>query len=109
MEKIEFLHGGPDYDAKYPDGIPTSIRIETVGGKTYDSGLVMYPGGHARNKTANLQDILKHKFRLLGALALPDGVDVGAYVDRLESMGDLKPHELASLFDIQIAHRPGYE
>ncbi len=28
MEKIEFRHGGPEYDAKYPDGIPTSLEIE---------------------------------------------------------------------------------
>ncbi len=109
MDKIEFLHGGPEYDAKYPDGIPTSIRIETVDGKVYDSGLVMYPAGHARNTTADLRGILTHKFGMLGGLALPDGVDVKAYVDRLEAIGDLKPHELASLFDVQIAHRPGYE
>lgn len=25
MEKITFSHGGPEYDAKYPDGIPTSL------------------------------------------------------------------------------------
>lgn len=109
MEKIEFLHGGAEYDEKYPDGIPTSIRISTLSGQTFDSGLVMYPGGHARNTTADLKGILKHKFGMLGSLGLPDGVDVSAYVDRLESIGDLKPHELASLFDVQIAHRPGYE
>jgi 2-methylcitrate dehydratase len=27
MAKIEFEHGGPEYDAKYPEGIPTSIKI----------------------------------------------------------------------------------
>merc|ERR1712178_609878 len=27
MQKITFEHGGPEYDAKYPDGIPTSIDI----------------------------------------------------------------------------------
>lgn len=27
MAKIEFEHGGPEYDAKYPEGIPTSIQI----------------------------------------------------------------------------------
>ena len=31
MEKIEFEHGGPEYDAKYPDGIPTSVVITTRG------------------------------------------------------------------------------
>jgi 2-methylcitrate dehydratase len=25
MEKIEFEHGGKEYDSKYPDGIPTSV------------------------------------------------------------------------------------
>ena len=29
MEKIEFVHGGPEYDSKYPEGIPTSISIKT--------------------------------------------------------------------------------
>jgi len=33
----------------------------------------MYPPGHARNTTADLKDILQHKFKLLGGLALnPD-------------------------------------
>ncbi len=26
MQKIDFRHGGPEYDAKYPDGIPTTRR-----------------------------------------------------------------------------------
>ena len=30
----------------------------------------MFPSGHSRNKTANLQDILNHKNTLLGSLAL---------------------------------------
>ena len=47
MTKIEFEHGGPEYDSQYPKGIPTSIKIETANGKEYDSGLVLYPGGHS--------------------------------------------------------------
>ncbi len=109
MNKIEFTHGGPEYDAKYPDGIPTSIKIQVKGGQTYDSGLVMYPAGHARNTTADLQGILSHKFRMLGTLGLPEGADVTGYVNHLESIGSLKPHELASLFDVQIGYRPGFE
>ncbi|KAF4741374.1 hypothetical protein FOZ62_009722, partial [Perkinsus olseni] len=27
MEKISFAHGGPEYDARYPDGIPTTVEI----------------------------------------------------------------------------------
>ena len=52
MQRIDFRHGGPEYDAKYPDGIPTSIEIEhrTLG--TLSSGLIMYPAGHRANAAA---------------------------------------------------------
>ena len=29
MDKIEFIHGGEEYDSKYPDGIPTRVQIIT--------------------------------------------------------------------------------
>lgn len=58
MSKISFEHGGTEYDSKYPEGIPTSIQIRTKGGKDFDSGLVMFPGGHARNTSVVLGDIL---------------------------------------------------
>ena len=48
MSKIDFQHGGPEYDSKYPEGIPTSLELKTTTGKLLDSGLVMFPGGHAR-------------------------------------------------------------
>ncbi|MEO0482361.1 MAG: MmgE/PrpD family protein [Planctomycetota bacterium] len=69
MDKITFEHGGEEYDRRYPDGIPTSLVITSDTGDTIDSGMVMYPAGHARNTTADLKDILNHKFHLLGALA----------------------------------------
>ena len=31
MEKIIFEHGGPEYDKRYPDGIPTSVEITLKG------------------------------------------------------------------------------
>jgi len=27
MDKISFTHGGKEYDSKYPEGIPTSVKI----------------------------------------------------------------------------------
>ena len=66
MKKIEFEHGGPEYDAQYPKGIPTSISIKTKNGEEYDSGLVLFPGGHAANETVSLTNILQHKFIRLG-------------------------------------------
>lgn len=108
MALIEFEHG-VEYDKLYPEGIPTSVYIMDTAGGTFDSGLVMFPAGHARNETADLRDILAHKFRMLGSLGVPDGQDVGAVVDRLESLGDLGASDLAGLYDFNIASRPGYE
>lgn len=48
MEKIELIHGGEEYDSKYPKGIPTRVNIIT-NNEEIDSGLIMYPHGHARD------------------------------------------------------------
>ncbi len=124
MQKIDFQHGGADYDAKYPEGIPTSVRISYVphpsvpspisagrdeGGEVLDSGFVMFPAGHARNTTADLRDILRHKFGLLGGLALAEGADVPGFVNKLESIGSLSAGDLATLTSVEFGSRPGYE
>lgn len=109
MQKIDFQHGGKEYDEKYPDGIPTSLVITMKNGDVFDSGLIMYPAGHARNTTADLHDILKHKFNLLGSLGLVDGADVAEFVGKLENLGSLSDFEIASLYDFEIGDRPGYE
>lgn len=62
MDKIHFVHGGPSYDKEYPKGIPTSISIEMKDKRKFDSGMVMFPGGHAANQTVDLNAILRHKF-----------------------------------------------
>lgn len=48
------------------------MQITTRDGKNFDSGFVMYPGGHARNTTVDLNNVLEHKFNLLGKIALTD-------------------------------------
>lgn len=77
MDKIQFAHGGEEYDRRYPDGIPTRVQI-TVNGQDFDSGMVMYPGGHARNTTIDLKNVLDHKFSLIGKL----GVSTRSLKDR---------------------------
>lgn len=109
MDRVDFRHGGSDYDAKYPDGIPTSVVITDASGETHDSGLIMYPAGHARNTTANLQEILDHKWRLLGKIALEDPSDVDGLISMLQSIDSLPPDELAKLYSQKISERPGYE
>ncbi len=105
MERITFEHGGPDYDAKYPDGIPTSLVITDDAGRKHDSGLVMYPSGHARNTTADLRNILDHKFRLLGELAV---ADTNGLLKRLD-LADKSAQDVAGLYDFEILDRGKFE
>lgn len=102
MEKIEFAHGGEEYDSKYPDGIPTSVQIVDTDGSAYDSGLVMYPGGHARNRTADLEDILAHKFQLLGRLAFEKPEPI---IERYNSIAGLSAADLRTINDYEIVIR----
>jgi len=114
MQKMSFEHGGSDYDAKYPDGIPTSIVITDEQNQEFDSGLVMYPGGHARNHLAptsvggkvDLKDILNHKFRLLGGLAVdkPD-----ALIKQLSDLEKKSAKDVASLMDFAYTVKGKFE
>ena len=99
MEKITFDHGGPDYDARYPDGIPTSVLLTADDGTTHESGLVMYPAGHARNTTADLGDLLANKWKKLASLAVDEPQ---AIIDRFNSLPGLSAAQLASLYDFEI-------
>ena len=105
MEKIEFRHGGPEYDAKYPDGIPTSLKIEHERFGRLSSGLVMYPTGHARNTTANLAALLNYKLRLLASLGV---ADAGALARRFTNLAEKSPQEIAELYDFEILDRGGF-
>ncbi len=99
MEKIEVLHGGPEFDARYPDGIPTEVQLQhaTLGDRT--SGLVMYPPGHARYAGADVPELLDAKFRRLGSLAV-DNVD--ALRQRFLQLETKSADEIAGLFDFRI-------
>lgn len=107
MQRINFVHGGPEYDAKYPDGIPTSIRITpAAGGSPSDSGLVMYPAGHARNDNADLRGILDHKFRLLANLAVPDAQ---AAIAKLHGLASRSADEVAALYEFALVYRDDFQ
>lgn len=105
MAKIEFSHGGPDYDAKYPDGIPTSIEITHSEFGTLSSGLVMYPEGHARNASGNLDALLSHKFQLLAGLGVQDPA---ALYDRYTNFDRKTVAEIRALHDFVILDRGGF-
>lgn len=72
MEKIEFKHGGPEYDAKYPEGIPTTVEISHSTLGALSSGLVMFPMGHALCKEPGLEKLLDLKFERLAAQGAED-------------------------------------
>ena len=98
MHRIEFRHGGPDYDARYPDGIPTTVEIEHATLGRVSSGLVMYPAGHARNTDARLEELLAHKFHVLAGLAVANPQELA----RRFSLEGKSPMEIASLYDFEI-------
>lgn len=106
MDKIEFEHGGPEYDEKYPDGIPTSVVITDDTGAEHDSGLVMYPAGHARNTTADLEDILAHKFALLGSMASDEHTPI---VERFQNIASATPEQLRDLHDFELTSRDDFK
>lgn len=101
MSKIEFEHGGKEYDDLYPKGIPTSMTITTKDNQQLDSGLVLFPGGHAANETVSLTEILQHKFIRLGQLAL-DKDELYAFVMQLENIGELNNEQLQSIYECTI-------
>jgi 2-methylcitrate dehydratase len=100
MQLIDFRHGGPDFDCRYPDGIPTTVEISHAKLGPLSSGLVMYPQGHARADATNLASLLSHKCQLLTGSAV---ADVDALVARFSSFAEKSPDEIASLYDFRIS------
>jgi 2-methylcitrate dehydratase len=106
MARIDFSHGGPDYDRRYPDGIPTSVVITDDKGAALDSGLVMYPAGHARNTTADFADLFAHKCRLMGGLAFGDP---GPVIARFNNLAGKSADEVQAIHDFEYQVRGGFE
>lgn len=106
MKTIFFEHGGETYDAKYPDGIPTSVHIVMKDGSSFDSGFIMYPSGHARNTSCDLEDILQAKFAMHGKIAMDNPEDL---IRTCSSVGELSVDGVQNIWNIEIADRPIYK
>ena len=106
MDTVVFEHGGESFDEKYPDGIPTSMTITTTTGEVFESGLVMYPSGHARNTGCDLEDILQSKFSMHGQIAMDEPTIV---IERCKHVASLDAEALQSIWDISLADRPVYK
>jgi len=103
FDKIEFVHGGQGYDDKYPEGIPTTVELEWANGNQASSGLVMFPGGHARNTRHNLKSILEHKNKCLGALAVED---VDGLLTQLSDLESKTAAEMLTIYNCDIIDGP---
>ncbi len=102
MAKMDFQHGGAEYDRRYPEGIPTSLKVDMANGSSFDSGLVMFPSGHARNTTANLKQILDAKFAMLGKLAVKKPKRLAR---TLLSVGTMSKRDLTAIHNFKIVER----
>ncbi len=101
MRRIEFRHGGPEYDAKYPEGIPTTVEVVHQSLGRLSSGLVMYPEGHSRNASGNLARLLKRKFHRLAQVGVHD---VDALTRRLTGLAEKSSREIQELYSFEIEH-----
>lgn len=72
IAKIAIVHGGPEYDARYPEGIPTRVEIEHPAHGRLDGGFVLFPQGHARSDAARTAALVDLKFDRLVAGAVDD-------------------------------------
>jgi 2-methylcitrate dehydratase len=98
IDRIVIEHGGGEYDALYPDGIPTSVAIEHESLGLLDGGLVRYPLGHARSDAARTAAVVALKFDRLVADAVDDPVRLR---ERLRVAGR-SPEEIAELYAFPI-------
>ena len=75
------------------------VEIDHDGLGQLTSGLVMYPLGHARNTSGELDVVLAHKFRLLASLGV---ADVAGLERRFGGMAEKSAAEIGSLYDFSI-------
>jgi len=63
---------------------------------------VLHPAGHARNRTADLEGILRNKFRTLGAMATDD---VDGLIARFSNVAKKSAKDVAGINDFRLEMR----
>ena len=61
----------------------------------------MFPGGHSRNPDVALKEVLQHKFKLLGKMAL-EKQELIRFVVNLENIGEMTNEDLQDIYDCKI-------
>ena len=98
IDRMEIVHGGREYDARYPEGIPTGVTIEHATLGTLGGELVAFPLGHARSDAARTAAVVDLKFERLVAGAVDDP---GALRRRMRLAG-ASAAEVAELYAFPI-------
>ena len=104
MSKIRFVHGGHEFDSKYPEGIPTQVDIVLSDSKKISSGFIMFPSGHAANKTCDLKDILNNKNNTLLSLAISNKNRRDELLHRLNNFEQMNNRDLEDLYNCEIEY-----
>jgi 2-methylcitrate dehydratase len=99
IPRIQVRHGGPEYDALYPDGIPTSVEMDHEQLGWLRSGLVKYPLGHSRCPSGDLHRALESKIRRLLELGVED---VAGFLQKCSRLTDKTSEEIAELYTFSL-------
>ena len=102
IKKIHIVHGGPDYDSLYPEGIPTSVSIDHDQLGTLNGGRCVFPLGHAKSDQSATVSLVEEKFERLvaGAVRSPQAI-----CEHLR-LRDTPATHVANLYAFPILLRP---
>jgi 2-methylcitrate dehydratase len=98
IERMIIEHGGPEYDRRYPDGIPTSVTLEHARLGSLGGAMVVHPLGHARSDPARTGALLDLKFERL----VNDAVDAPLALRSRVRVGGRSAAEIARLYAFPI-------
>ena len=99
MKKIHIIHGGPEYDRLYPEGLPTCVSVIHRRLNRLDSERILFPLGHANSDPEKTSAFVEQKFERLvaGAVDSPQSIR-----DHL-SLKNTSPEHVASLYAFPLA------
>ncbi len=98
MSRVHVEHGGSAYNAAYPEAIPASVRL-TLPDRVLDSGMVLYPLGHARRMDAVFWEVWQEKMRRFLAYAGCSFSELTVHFGQLQERPE---HEIAVLYSWPI-------
>jgi 2-methylcitrate dehydratase len=94
MKKIHVIHGGPEYDRLYPEGLPTCVSVVHKRLKTLDSERILFPLGHANSDQEKTSAFVEQKFERLVAGAVESPQSIREHL----SLKNTSPEHVANLY-----------